>query len=177
MKVILAMVQTVNGKITRGDDPDIYKWTSREDQEFFFSLRNKHKLIVMGSRTYEAAKHNIKLDNKRLRIVLTSTPKRYTKQEVEGSIEFSSLSPKPLIKNLNKRGFSTMLLVGGGEINKSFLKERLVDEVFLTVEPWIFGKGKCVISEGDFEQELKLIDMKQLNNKGTLLLHYKLVRK
>ena len=52
MKVVMVAVVSANGKLTRGNDPDIYKWTSKEDQNFFFSLISKSKLIVMGSGTY-----------------------------------------------------------------------------------------------------------------------------
>ena len=60
MKVIMVAVSSINGKITKGKDPNIYSWTSKEDSNFFFSLIKKHNLIVMGSKTYEAARRIIK---------------------------------------------------------------------------------------------------------------------
>jgi len=44
MKVILAMVTSVDGKTTKWNNPDIYKWTSEEDQTHFFSLIEKSKV-------------------------------------------------------------------------------------------------------------------------------------
>ncbi|MBI2442431.1 MAG: dihydrofolate reductase family protein [Candidatus Levybacteria bacterium] len=79
---------------------------------------------------------------------------------------------KELITRLSKEGFETVLLVGGGEINRAFLEENLVDELYLTLEPRIFGRGNSVFVEGDFEHVLQLLASTKLNDKGTLLLHY-----
>src|SRR3990167_3664298 len=172
MRVILVMVQSLNGKITRGDDTDIYKWTSKEDQKFFFSFLKKHEVIIMGSRTYEAARKNIKLDDKRLRIVLTSTPKRYSSEQELGKIEFTNANPADLLARLETDGYKQVLLVGGGKVNAAFFAQNLVDELYLTIEPVLFGKGKAIIAEKKFNANLKLINLTKLNPKGTLLLHY-----
>lgn len=46
MKVILAAVSSLDGKITKGRDPNFYSWTSKEDAKLFFLLIKKHNLIV-----------------------------------------------------------------------------------------------------------------------------------
>lgn len=171
----MIMVTTLNGKITKGNDPDIFKWTSKEDQKYFSSLLKKNKLLVMGSETYEAARKNIKLDSNQLRVILTRDPGRYKVNAVPGKLEFSNESPQQLVKQLENKGFKQMLLLGGGTINTLFLKENLVDELYLTLEPKIFGKGKTLIREGEFEILLKLINIKKLNQSGTLLLKYKIL--
>lgn len=191
----MIMVTTLNGKITKGNNPDIYKprisprlerglvarrspafkWTSREDQKYFSSLLKKNNLMVMGSETYEAARKNIKLDSNQLRIILTRDPGRYKANAVPGKLEFSNESPQQLVKRLENKGFKQMLLLGGGTINTLFLKESLVDELYLTLEPKIFGKGKTLVREGKFEILLELIKIKRLNQSGTLLLKYKIL--
>ncbi|OGH33871.1 MAG: hypothetical protein A3J69_01095 [Candidatus Levybacteria bacterium RIFCSPHIGHO2_02_FULL_42_12] len=174
MKIVMVMVATLNGKITKRDDPDIYKWTSREDQTYFFFLLKKSRLIVMGSKTYEAAQKNIKLTNNTLRIVLTKNPMEYRKDFVPGKLEFTNELPRQLVKRLDARGYEKMLLVGGGVLNAAFLKAGLVNEVHLTLEPKIFGAGKPFVGDNEFECSLKLISIKRLNTQGTLLLRYKI---
>lgn len=173
----MIMVTTLNGKITKGNDPDIYTWTSREDQKYFSSLLKRNNLMVMGSETYEAARKNIKLDSNQLRIILTRNPARYRANAVAvpGKLEFSNESPRQLVKRLENKGFKQMLLLGGGTINTLFLKESLVDELYLTLEPKIFGKGKTLVREGEFGILLGLINIKRLNQSGTLLLKYKIL--
>lgn len=175
MKVTMVAVSSVNGKLTRGKETNIYKWTSKEDAKIFFSLIEKHNLIVMGSKTYTAARNIIKLKVNKLRIVLTRNPKKYKSDIVKGSLEFSSESPKELVKRLKKQGHKEMLLVGGTEINTAFLKNHLVDELHLTIESLIFGKGKNLLLEEDLEAELKLVSVKKLNKKGTLHLIYSIL--
>jgi dihydrofolate reductase len=172
MKVILVMVQTLNSKITRGDDPHITTWTSTEDHDFFISMLEKHDLIVMGSGTYDAARESIKPDGKKRRIILTSQPKRYEEDELPGEIEFSSETPKELIDRLEKEGYDEMLLVGGGETNRLFFEAGVVTDLYLSLEPRLFGKGKSMVTDGEFDIAIKLVELKQLNDKGTLLLHY-----
>ena len=173
MKVIMVAVSSVNGKITKDTDPNIYKWTSQEDKKLFFSLIEINNLIVMSSKTYEAARDKIKLSSNKLRIVLTRSPKKYADEAVPSSLEFSSESPKALVERLGKKGYSRMLLVGGGKINALFLKSKLVDELHLTIEPFIFSKGSNLVADDKFDISLRLIKMVRLNKKGTLHLTYK----
>lgn len=176
MKVIMVMVSTLNGKITNGDDPNIYTWTSKEDKNYFFSLLKKNRVVVMGSNTYNAVKDKIQLRRNLLRIVFTRNLRKYSREIIPKQLEFISNSPKQLVKNLKERGYKKILIVGGGKVNSSFLKTGLVDEFYLTLEPKIFGEGKALFEEGAFENKLQLISVKKLNKKGTLLLKYKLLK-
>lgn len=170
MNVILVMVCSLNGKITRGDDPVVTNWSSPEDQKLFASLIEESNLIVMGKKTYEAGKLRMKLQKGKLRIVLTRNPEKY--QSIPGQLEFTDQQPRDLVKRLEEQGYQHMLLVGGGNVNAMFFKEHLINEIHLTVEPLLFGKGKPLVAEDFFEVPLRLIEMKKLNKKGTLYLVY-----
>lgn len=166
------MVSSIDGKITKWDAiQDVSTWTSSEDQSFFMSMLDSHKLIIMGKNTYEAAKNNLKEKFGRMRIVMTSHPQEYASESNSG-ISFTSESPKVLVSRLEKEGHAEALLLGGGRINASFFKEGLVNELYLTIEPKIFGKGKMLVGDEELDINLKLVEIKQLNNAGTLLLHY-----
>lgn len=52
------------------------------------------------------------------------------------------------------------------------MKEDLIDEIYLDVEPLVFGKGIPIFREADFEYELELMEIKKLN-KNTIQLHYR----
>lgn len=169
----MVAVCSINGKITKGSDPNIYKWTSREDKKLFYSLLARNNLIVMGSKTYEAARDKIRLSPDKLRIVLTRNPKKYVGEKILGSLEFSSETATDLVERLEEKGYSKMLLAGGGEINSLFFKSKLVDELHLTIEPFIFSKGRDLISKDFIDVSLKLMKIKKLNTKGTLHLMYK----
>ena len=175
MKVILVMVSTVNGKITRGLDPLVTHWTSEEDQHAFSDLKKQHNLIVMGRHTYEAGSKRIQLSKNILRIVLTKKPERFIKKTVPGQLEFSDEKPKQLLDRLQSAGFKTMLLVGGAEVNSSFFQAQLVNELHVTIEPKLFGSGKNLLGDVPLEINLELTKIQKLNERGTLLLMYSVI--
>lgn len=172
MKVTMVMLVSVDGKITQGNNKNVYTWSSKEDQKHFFSLIKKNNLIVMGRATYDVSQPVIKIEKGKLRIVLTQSPKKYLNQTIEGQLEFTDENPKELLKRLTALGYKKMLLVGGGTINGLFLKQNLVDELYLTIEPKLFGKGKNIIEGQLLNKCLQLINIKKLNKAGTILLRY-----
>ncbi|KKP51412.1 MAG: Dihydrofolate reductase region [Candidatus Roizmanbacteria bacterium GW2011_GWA2_33_33] len=174
MKVTMVMLSSIDGKTTQGNNKNVYVWSSKEDQRHFFSLIKKNNLIVMGRATYEASKPVIKLEKGKLRIILTRNPKKYSDQVVKDQLEFSGESPEKLLKQLSLLGYKEILLVGGSAINSLFLKQNLIDELYLTIEPKIFGSGKNITEGQLLDKCLQLISIKKLNKAGTLLLKYKI---
>ncbi len=176
MKITLVMVQSINGKITRGEDSNVPAWTSAEDTEHFHSMVDRASLIIMGRHTYEAAKSSIKHKDGTLRVVVTSSPTNYQGEEVPHTLEFTDEKPEELIERLEKVGYTHGLLVGGGVLNSAFLSAGLVDDIYLTIEPHMFGVGRPLIEEANLDISLKLLESKKLNDQGTLLLHYQVVK-
>lgn len=176
MHVTLIMVSTINGKITRDDDPFVTDWSSPEDMILFTDLKSKYNLIVMGNKTYQANKDRIKLSKNILRLVLTKNPQDYKNQQVPEQLEFIHETPTQLIKNLEARGYKKMLLVGGSEINALFFKDNLIDELHLTLEPYLFGSGLNIIAEDELVVQLQLKSVEKLNQNGTLHAIYTILK-
>ncbi|MBI3486435.1 dihydrofolate reductase family protein [Candidatus Daviesbacteria bacterium] len=174
MKIILAMVTSVNGKSTKGSLPP-GQWNSKEDKEYLHKLINSQNLIVMGRKTYEAAKSIIQLKPNILRIVLTKSPKIYQKLAVKNQLEFSEELPKKLIQRLTGLGYKQLLLLGGADLNSQFFKDKLINELWLTIEPLVFGEGNGLVTEENFDIHLKLKSLEKLNQQGTLLLKYQII--
>lgn len=172
MHVTMIAVTSVNGKTTRGDESDIYAWSSKEDQDLFFSLRDKASLIVMGRKTYEVVREKMIHAAGKRRIVMTKHPQAYKTSQIPHVLEFTDESPEKLIERLEKEGCTEILLVGGSEVHDAFLRARLVDEIHLTIEPRVFGKGKNLLANVLIDVQLRLREMKQLNDQGTLHLIY-----
>ncbi len=174
MKVVAAFVISLNGKITKDDSPLTSSWASAQDQEHFASLLKEYDLIAMGSGTYDAAKSKIQLKEGKRRVVLTSTPEKYKDLAVPGQLEFTKDSPAALVERFSQGGYKRMLMVGGSHVFMQFLQEKLIDELYITIEPKLFGKGKNLLSDVDIEVQLELLSVKKLNKQGTMLMHYKL---
>lgn len=180
MKVILIDVSSLDGKLTKWNGNNIHKWASHEDFLHFQKIKTENNLLVMGSGTFEKVKDieeaGLKAEKERLRIVLTKNPEKYMQFEVYGQLEFSNESPKELISRLEKQGYKQMLLVSGGKVASSFFEEKLIDELWLTLEPRIFGVGDPLVTEKEFDIKLQLLSMEKLNKQGTILLKYKVTK-
>ena len=174
MKVICVIVMSVDGKTTQGNNPSIYHWTSKEDQDYFFSLLNQHTLLLMGRNTYEHAKHLMKHVPKRLRIVFTTTPEQFAKEAIPHMLSFTNRPPKEVLQEAAKKGYKEALLLGGATTNNEFFKDKLVDEVWITTEPYLFGNGQPFMTQ-KLLIKLQLINIEKLNSQGTLLLKYKVL--
>lgn len=174
MNIILAFVTSVNGKITKGNDPDIYSWTSKEDSELFFGWIKENNAIIMGSGTYEAAREKIKRNPGKLRIVMTRNPEKYAAEQMPDVLEFTSKTPQEIVADLESRGYLQALHVGGSQAAALFLKENLINTLWLTLEPYIFGEGEQLFEMAELENKLKLLSYEQLNEQGTILLKYNL---
>lgn len=174
MKIICVMAMSVDGRITAGDSGEVHLWTSREDKEHFSQMIEGAKVIILGSNTYQAYRGKINYrDSDKLRIVMTRDVTKFKEDEIPGKLEFTDESAVDLVNRLRKK-YDKILLTGGGVINGLFFKENLVDELVLTVEPKIFGKGQPLISSKLLDCRLELLSIEKLSEKGTLLLKYKI---
>ena len=139
MKSSLIFVTTLDCKITKWGDPHVFRWSSKEDQMYFKKLWNDAKLIIMGSGTFDF--DPVKPSPDRLLVIMTHDPARYEKYGVPGQLEFTDESPAQLHSRFEKLGHPEMMVVGGPHVATSFLKEDLIDEVSVSLEPKIFASG------------------------------------
>ncbi|MFA4819558.1 MAG: dihydrofolate reductase family protein [Candidatus Aenigmatarchaeota archaeon] len=167
MKVILYMAMTVNGMIAKENDET--PWSNAEWKNYAKKVKECGALIV-GRRTYEIMKksNELKKIGNPFTVVVTSVEKEDNKSFV------FVRSPKDALEIMKKKRFHKVLLGGGSMINASFMKAGLVDEIYLDVEPVVFGRGIKLFSEEDFEAKLKLIGTKKIS-KNEIQLHYKVI--
>ena len=174
MKTILIFVSTLDGKITKWGDPKIRSWSSEEDQDYFDSIWNETRVIIMGKKTYMA--DPVKPDSKHLFIVMTRQSGKYQSKELAGKIEFTAEVPSKLIKRFETEQEDKILIVGGAQIATLFLKEQLIDELWLTIEPKIFGNGAGFVINEYLDIGLRLISCVKVNDRGTLMTKYMVLR-
>lgn len=167
----MIMVTTVDGIIARNENHNTFSWNSVEDQKHFRELSKKIGTVIEGSNTFLAAKQQALKE--RNNIVLTRNPDKF---QATDYVTFMSGSPKEVVAELEARGIKEAAIIGGATINGLFLKDNLADDIYLTIEPKLFGKG-LHFSEGfELDLDLKLLSMEKLNEKGTLLLHYEILK-
>ena len=175
MKTILIFVSTLDGKITKWGEPDIRSWSSKYDQDHFDAIWNETRIIIMGSGSYLPDPVSPGPDH--LFIVMTRHPETYSNKELKGKLEFTSDSPASLVERFEKVGEEKLLVVGGPHIATLFLKDQLINEIWLTIEPLIFGKGGNFVIEEELDISLKLLSYSKVNEEGTIVTKYQVVKR
>lgn len=172
MFVVMVTVQSLDGKMTHGDDPEVRHWNSDEDSEHFIQLLHDYNLIIMGRKMYEKIRGGIWFKPGKLRVVMTHHPEQYADETIPGQLEFTAEQPADLLARLQKAGQSRALLAGGGQIYAAFMKAGLIDEMLATIEPRMFGSGVEMLASVPVDVQLQLQTVTRLNDRGTLLLRY-----
>jgi len=158
MKTFIIAVLTADGLIAEGTDQLSTDWTSKEDRRFFRDRTKEAGVIVMGRNTYETIAKPLP---DRLNVV-------YSEGEIEG-VEVTKKDPAELLKDLEKRGFKEVAIIGGTTIFTMFMEAGLVDKLYLTIEPVVFGSGMTLFNKKFDAKKLKLVSMQKLGEEAVLL--------
>lgn len=162
---------SINGYIAKADGNT--EFTSKEDWESFFNHSKKAGNVIMGKNTFLASSKQDQFPfSEALNVVMSH---EQIENKWDDKVLFTDKPPKEVLKMLEEKGFETAFIAGGGQINSSFTKEKLIDEIYIDVEPFVFGRGIPIFAESDFEFELKLLESKKLNE-DTVQLHYKVIK-
>lgn len=184
---------TADGKIAKNSD-HFPNWTSKEDKKMFMEVTKEHGVVIMGDKTFFTLAPKPK--NIGSRVTNSNT-------ENTGSFGAGQAFPKPLPDRLNvvftllenppgmenvkwvggdpekvllelkKTGHKSAVLGGGTYMNSQFLERKLIDEIWITIEPKIFGDGLGVFS-GDFNVNLKLLSVEKINE-NSVVVKYKVM--
>lgn len=170
----LVAVQSLDGCITRGGTPGV-GFASQADQDWFHAAMAGFDSAIMGRRTWEAARSAILAAVKgtpgRIRIVVTRQPQAWREDQRPGVLEFTDQPPGEIMKDLARRGRRKTILLGGATLNRLFLEADLVDRLWLTLEPVLFGAGRPLI-DGPLEARFELEKTERLGP-SVLLLQYR----
>lgn len=167
-------VQTLDGKVGVSK-PGYWPIGSRVDYEVLTELRAHSDCLIHGknlAREFGSiTKQNLnKPFFKKLRKRLGKNP------ELPYYVGIHDLSK--LIEELKRKGYKNILVEGGPTLLGSFLKENLIDEIFITIAPKIYGSSGDTLTlvEGQLflpktTKKLKLLSVKPIKNE--LFLRYR----
>lgn len=158
MRVILDMAISPNGMIAREDGDE--DWLPADGWDDFLKEAKRFNNIVMGRETYDqvTARYkdynfdNVEVDHK---VIVTKNPDF---KAPEGYVVVDS--PEAAMDYIKTKNLSELFLIGGGKLNSAFIKRGLVDEIHLTINPYIIGKGRSFVGSEAFDLPLKLINSK-----------------
>lgn len=170
MKITLIMVSSLDGVIAKNKDHNAFTWTSKEDKAHFLEKTKEIGVVVMGGNTFQASGRSNYPG--RVAYVLTYNPENY---EMGENVFALSGTPQSVASELRGKGHEHVALIGGAQVNRDFLSAGLVDDIYLTIEPIMFGSGLHLLDDQDLKINLKLLESKKLNENGTILLHYEVI--
>src|SRR3990167_3226759 len=159
MKSFIIAALSADGYIAKNEKHPAF-WTSKEDKKRFVELTKRAGVVIMGSNTYSTLPRALK---ERTNIV-------YSRSKSFEGAETTQKSPVDLLSDLESCGFKEAAICGGASIYTMFMQARVVDRLYLTIEPILFGKGIRLFDE-DMHFHLKLESSGQAEN-GALLLEY-----
>ncbi len=148
-KLVLFIAQSLDGYIaTKEDSLDwLFKVEGEGDNgytEFFETIDT----ILIGKRTYDwIMKHErgqFPYQNKEC-YVFSRSP-----LDDADDVKFVNGDIVNFTNTLKKEEGKNIWIVGGGDLLHTFLKEKLVDELILTIAPTIIGEGIPLFKIGDY---------------------------
>ncbi|MBS4203469.1 dihydrofolate reductase family protein [Lederbergia citrea] len=160
--IVLFIAQSLDGYIaTKGDSLDwLFKIEGEGDNgytEFFETIDT----ILIGKRTYDwimkQEKGQFPYKNKDCYVFSRS------QLEDTNDVKFVNEDIVTFTNNLKKEEGKNIWIVGGGDLLHTFLKEKLVDELVLTIAPSIIGDGIPLFKVGDYQLDLYLKGTRTFN--------------
>lgn len=154
---------SIDGRISlaRQKLPD---WTSKEDAVFFQRSLRECDAVVVGRNTYAAAAVRLR---RRTTYVFTS---RVLREHRRGTVTFVNPKNLDLVSLFSRH--KRIGVLGGAAVYRLMLERGLLHEFYVTIEPLLFGRGTPLTIGGTKATSLRLLSVRRLNTKGTLLLHY-----
>ena len=176
MRTVLIAAQSLDGFIARHDEAGV-AWASPADQSWFRQCLPSFDTQVMGRITYQTVRDIIlaKRSTAVRRVVMTRSPHDWRDDELPGALEFTDASAADIATMLRQQGRQTCAILGGGHVHDAFLAAGLVDELWITVEPRIFGQGTPLVHTRH-DLPLRLISHTRLDDSDSVVLRYHLNR-
>ena len=170
-KVVLGLGISLDGYIARPDGSVDFLFMPKD-----YSMGPFLKTVdtlVLGRKTYD--------DGLKMGGSFDSSTKNYVFSKTQppgerNNVTFTNASPKSVIAEIRKKPGKNIWLMGGGILIRDFLKEDLVDELYVGVVPTLIGEGIPLFPSGFPQREFNLVENKSYSQ-GLIGLRYERARK
>ncbi|WP_391559170.1 dihydrofolate reductase family protein [Robertmurraya sp.] len=173
-KVVLFIATSLDGYIATNEESlDWLFQVEGEGDNGYSEFYETVDTILMGRRTFDWVMNQV--NGQFPYVGKESFVFSRSKQPVHDQhVKFVADDVIPFINKLKAQQGKSIWLVGGGDLIHSFLKEKLVDELTITVAPVLLGAGIPLFKEYELEQKLELKGIKRFNQ--FVELHYMVKR-
>lgn len=165
-KVILGLGISLDGYIARLDGSVDFLFMPKD-----YSMGPFFKTVdtcILGRKTYDdGLKMGGSFDGSMKTYVFSKTQPPGERNNVT----FTSDPPSAIVAEIRKKPGKHIWLMGGGILIRDFLKEDLVDELYMGVVPTLIGEGLPLFPAGFPQREFDLIENKTFSQ-GLITLRY-----
>lgn len=164
-KFVGIVATSIDGRISQSKQSSL-PWTSKEDWNFLQKTLQDFDAVIVGHNTYKVAEKNLK---KRNTIVFSSQ-----KHLSRGTVKFFNPKQADIKLYIKEKRYKKVAILGGPKVYNFFLENKMLDQLFVTIEPYVFTTGVPMFTGDKFSKhKFTLLFVKKLNKNGTLLLKYK----
>ena len=170
-KLVLFIATSLDGYIaTKNESLDWLFKVEGEGDNGYSEFYETVDTILMGRKTYDwIVNHETEgfpYSNKECYVFSRSV------SEDNKDVKFVNEDIVDFTNQLKNEKGKNIWIVGGGELLHDFIKEKLVDELIITVAPIIIGTGIALFKEDKYELELTLKGTRSFNQ--FVELHYEM---
>jgi dihydrofolate reductase len=168
MKTTLFLSVSIDGLISDKDGVPNFPEGAWED---WCSLVNDADNVIAGRSSFEQLKDDemASILNPSIKIVLSSRD-----VDVGDSGRQHAKSPSEALKILEDAGVEEAIVGGGRAVAYSCMREQLIDNIVIDLQPVVFGTGTPVLGDSLSRARLKLLDSRRLNE-NVLRLRYQVL--
>lgn len=170
MKTFLIAALSADGFIAKNSAHSPLTWRSDGDRTFFIERTKQAGLAIMGLTTAKASKRPLP---ERRNIIYADNVDQLPHWNKYGEWEVTQDDPSDLLSRLKKDGHKEVAICGGATIYTMFMEQGLIDTVYLSVEPVLFGKGITLFNK-ELDTKLQLENVSKLGEQ-TILLEYNVI--
>jgi len=171
-KLILYISCSLDGYIAQpGDDLSFLGKVQREGEDYGYNdFTSTVDTVIMGRRTYDwILNQGVDFPHQDKESYIITR----TERPSENGMNFYNGNLRDLIVKLKSENGKNIFCDGGAEIVNELLKEKLFDELIISVIPVLLGNGIRLFKEGIPAQDLALVSSKSFES-GLMQLHYKI---
>lgn len=155
-KLILYIACSLDGYIAAKDDNiDFLNSVAVEGEDYGYGeFIETVDTVIVGRKTYDkvlSMGYDFPHADKESYIIT-----RTTKDSIS-NIHFYNGSILELVKKLKSKPGKNIFCDGGAEIVNLLLKDRLFDELYISIIPCLLGSGTKLFNENNIESQLKLV--------------------
>ena len=169
MKTTLFLSVSIDGLIADKEGIPLFPEGAWQD---WCSLVNDAGNVIAGRSSFEQLKNDemASVLNPRHKIVLSSRD-----MDLSDSGWRHARSPSEALEILKGVGVDEAIVGGGRAVAYSFMREKLIDNIVIDLQPVAFGVGTPVFGDVLDLVQLKLLDSRPLNE-NALRLRYQVIR-